>query len=370
VCATSTNTGPKYVTSMRADLMASGAGISYLELIAFDPVGNGTVNSVAQTGAYASGNNTNVTETTLVNLDPGRVLGAMCINNNLVVTTYRIGDTATTWRTEIHPPLLLATANVEQDTDNSSFSRALFMSRPFLPGQTYTVDVNNAYVDSAPDDGPFLTHLVNELVKIITFRSGRVETHPKIKSFPFKGSYSLQMIVRPPAKPAGGNYELAVSFQFTMRNGCQVAVTKGGGNSVEVTVTLDSDKYSPPSLPVRKDCVYSADELNSLAQGIGTKLIVGETIAAAVSALLIPEDLPLAVYIAYVDVILARGLQVDAYDPIPEVNILDASQAVLNAPVDNIPSGMGLVVDNTQPYPVFGWLDVKWIPANVIQVKV
>ena len=370
VCATSTNTGPKYVTSMRSDLMESGAGISYLELIAFDPVGNGTVNSVAQTGGYASANNIAVTETTLVNLDLGRVLGAMCINNNLVVTTYLIGDTATTWRTEIHPPLLLATAKVEQDKDNSPFSRALFMSRPFLPGQTYTIDVNSAYVDSAPDDGPFLSHLVNELKKIIFFGSGRVETHPKIKSFPFKGCYSLQMIVRPPAKPAGGNYELAVSFQFTMRNGCQVAVTKGASNSVDVTVTLDSDKYSPPSLPVRKDCVYSVGELNSLAQGIETDFIVGETIAALVAASLITDALPLAVIIAYVGVILARGLKVDAYDPLPEVNILDASQAVLNVSVDNIPSGMGLVVDNTQPYPVFGWLDVKWIPVNVIQVKV
>ena len=126
----------------------------------------------------------------------------MCINNNLVVTTYLIGDTATTWRTEIHPPLLLATAKVEQDKDNSPFSRALFMSRPFLPGQTYTIDVNSAYDDSAADDGPFLSHLVNELKKIIFFGSGRVETHPKIKSFPFKGCYSLQMIVRPPAKPS------------------------------------------------------------------------------------------------------------------------------------------------------------------------
>jgi hypothetical protein len=365
VCATSTDTGPKYVASLRVDLTTSNgtpSGISYLELMAFDPVGIGTVNSVAQTGGYAS--NTNVTGTTLVNLDPGRVLGATCINNDLVVTTYRIGDTATSWRTEIHPPLLLATANVQQDADNSLFSRAVFMSRPFLPGQTYTTDVNNIYDDSAGDDGPFLSHLVHELVKVITFRSVMVETHPKIKSFPFKGSYSLQMIVRPPEKPLRGNYELAVSFQFTMRNGCQVEVTEGADNSVEVTVTLDSGMYSPPDLPFRKNCVYSNSELNSLAQGVGTDLIVGETIAGLVSLALTEVSLPFAVILAYVDIILARGLKVDAYDAIPEVNILDTSQAVLNAPVDNIPPGMGKVLDNTQPYPIYGWLDVKWIPAS------
>ena len=368
-CATSTDTGPKYVTSIRVDLTNSNGtpnGISYLELIAFDPVGIGTVNSVAQTGAYTNVNDTNVSQTALVNLDPGRVLGAMYINNDLVVTTYRIGNTATSWRTEIHPPLLLSAANVQQDENNSSFSRAIFMSRPFLSGQTYTVDVDNIYDDSASDDGPFLSHLVNELVKVITFRSAMVETHPKIKSFPFKGSYRLPIIVSPPAKPTRGNYELAVSFQFTTRHGCQVAVTKGAGNSVEVTVTLDSGKYSPPPLPVRRNCVYSADELNSLAKGIGTDLLVGETLAGFVSVLLTltPITLPFAVIVAYTDIILGRGLKLDAYDAIPEVNILDNSHAVLNAPVNNIPSGQGTVVDNTQPYPVFGWLDVKWIQVK------
>jgi hypothetical protein len=115
--------------------------------------------------------------------------------------------------------------------------------------------------------------------------------------------------------------------------------------------------------------VYSNSELNSLAQGVGTDLIVGETLAALVSVALTEVSLPFAVILAYIDIILARGLKVDAYDPIPEVNILDTSQAVLNALVDNIPSGIGIVVDNSQPYPIFGWLDVKWIPANVIQVK-
>ena len=110
--------------------------------------------------------------------------------------------------------------------------------------------------------------------------------------------------------------------------------------------------------------MYSNSELNSLAQGVGTDLIVGETIAGLVSLALTEVSLPLAVILAYVDIILSRGLKVDAYDPIPEVNILDTSQAVLNAPVDNIPSGMGKVVDNTQPYPIYGWLDVKWIPAG------
>jgi hypothetical protein len=68
----------------------------------------------------------------------------------------------------------------------------------------------------------------------------------------------------------------------------------------------------------------------------------------------------LAIYIEY---ILQRGFKVDAYDPIPEINVLDLSHTVFNTLPEDIPSGAGVVVDNTQPYPIFGWLDAKWIPG-------
>jgi len=125
------------------------------------------------------------------------------------------------WRTEIHPPLLLVSASVENNPRAPGSTRALFMSRPYLPGQHYAVDPANAYLDSVDDDGPFLSHLVNELVKVITLRSRMVEAHPKIKSTPFEGSYQFTVKVRPPARPRGA-YRLAVSFQFTVRNGCSV----------------------------------------------------------------------------------------------------------------------------------------------------
>src|SRR6185312_7183226 len=106
----------------------------------------------------------------------------------------------------------------------------------------------NAYLDSVDDDEPFLSHLINELVKVITLRSRMVEAHPKIKSAPFEGSYRFAVKVRPPERPRGA-YRLAVSFQFTVRDGCSVAVTAADDETVEVVVTLESGKYKPPKLP-------------------------------------------------------------------------------------------------------------------------
>jgi hypothetical protein len=266
------------------------------------------------------------------------------------------------WRTEIHPPLLLVSASVEKNLRAPESTRALFMSRPYLPGQHYAVNPANAYLDSVDDDGPFLSHLVNELVKVITLRSRMVEAHPKIKSAPFKGSYQFTVKVRPPARPSGA-YRLAVSFQFTVRGGCAVEVMAADNETVEVIVTLDSGKYTPPKLPTRRGCVYSKDELNALSPGTGTDILAIDVVAPLVGAII--SGLGLAIYIEY---ILRRGILVDAYDPIPEINVLDSSHAVFNTLPEDIPSGAGVVVDNTQSYPIFGWLDAKWIPWNTIPV--
>jgi len=266
------------------------------------------------------------------------------------------------WRTEIHPPLLLVSASVEKNPRVPESTRALFMSRPYLPGQHYAVDPANVYLDSVDDDGPFLSHLVNELVKVITLRSRMVEAHPKIKSAPFEGSYKFTVKVRPPTRPRGA-YRLAVSFQFTMRDGCSVEVTAADSETVEVIVTLDSRKYTPPKLLTRNSCVYSKDELNALSPGTGTDILAIDVIAPLVGALLPFGGLWLAIYIEY---ILQRGFKVDAYDAIPEINVLDSSHAVFNTLPEDIPSGAGIVVDNTQSYPIFGWLDAKWIPWNTI----
>ena len=187
-------------------------------------------------------------------------------------------------RTEIHPPLLVAAGSVHQDGQGEDFTRVVFMSRPFLPGQTYTVDVDDAYLDAADDDGSFQEHLVNELVKVVTLRSRRVEAHPKIKSHPFRGSHQLHAIVRPPPRPDSGESRLVVSFQFTARTGCTVQVSSTARDTVDVAIAFSDAEYVPPRLPDRKERDYGIRELDELASGGGIGLLAADALATAVAS--------------------------------------------------------------------------------------
>src|SRR5216684_1670894 len=130
------------------------------------------------------------------------------------------------YRTEIHPPLLVASATVVQPADKTTQrTRVLFMSRPYLSGQTFTTNLDTRYQDGVDDDGPLLSplfssHAFKELVGVLTFGSGMIEMHPKIKSKPFRGSHQAQFVVRPPGRPPAPGAELLVSYRFTVRTPC------------------------------------------------------------------------------------------------------------------------------------------------------
>jgi hypothetical protein len=62
--------------------------------------------------------------------------------------------------------------------------------------------------------------------------------------------------------------------------------------------------------------------------------------------------------------ILSRGIKTGTYDGLEEVDILDAQQAVKNVSSTNIPAGAGVSVDDSQPFPLYGWIEAKWVPAG------
>jgi hypothetical protein len=287
------------------------------------------------------------------------------------------------YRTEIHPPLVLATGSVQQVGNGPQFTQVLFMSRPFLVGQTYCLDPKNAYQDGVDDDGGYWDHLLKELVKVIgppvinilgIGESWKVEAHPKIKSYPFKGVQILHFIVRPPPPittpghihigPITGtqpsHVRLEVSYQFTVRSGCAVQVMSTAEGQVDVIVVLNSAGYNPPQLPNRRDRNYSRQELDCLSKGTGTKILELDALMTALGLLTGgPVD---AVKVAAV---LSTGIKTDEYDSLPEVNILDAGKAV-NAYADNIPAGQGITVNDDQPYPIYGWLTTKWVDVPLV----
>jgi hypothetical protein len=47
----------------------------------------------------------------------------------------------------------------------------------------------------------------------------------------------------------------------------------------------------------------------------------------------------------YIEYILQRGFKVDAFDPIPEINILDSSHAVFNTLPEGIPGAVRILTE-------------------------
>lgn len=275
------------------------------------------------------------------------------------------------YRTEIHPPLLVASGTVVQPDDGSDQrTRVLFMSRPYLGGQTFTNNLDTRYVDGVDDDGPLMDHAVSELLKVLDIvGSTMIEVYPKIKSKPFRGSHHAEFVVRPPGpRPASGG-ELVVSYRFTVRTPCVVAVkpVKGQDDAVLVTVDLRESagrrQYQPPRLPSRREETYSTDELDLLSPGAGSQIAFGEDLIEAgiaiVGGLAISSWFGFA-YAAYVRFILGRGMKTDVFDPLPDIDVLDPSGGVTNVPVQQIVTGAGLVTDDDQVYPVTGWLEAFW----------
>jgi hypothetical protein len=272
-----------------------------------------------------------------------------------------------TFRSEIHPPLFMACANLQTEADGSIGTRVVFTSRPYLVSQKFTKNPGDMYRDDVPDDGFFTPHMLRELRNANTFQSKLVEAHPKVKSHPFVGKQVAHFVVKPPpihGVHAGGGpvRRLQVSFQFTVRSGCAVQVISTAPDTIDVLVVLTEAGYTPPPLPNKRDRLWSNDELAKLDAAAGTGIfgvqalsnlfhqLTGDALGALVAG-----------------VVLSRGIQTTELDPLPEVNVLDASSAV-SVFADTLPAGQGVVLNNHQPYPFFGWMDVHWvIPAVVNQ---
>jgi hypothetical protein len=224
------------------------------------------------------------------------------------------------------------------------------------------------------DDGTLLQHLDHELSKLspdwwhLGFPgSVTVEAHPQIAAKPFDGVHAAAFTVRPPpdtADPAGPGFTQAqVSFQFAHRAsvGVQVIgtdqVVDGQRQaSAEVLITLNSAGYQPAPLPPRQEYLPSADEPDD-----------GASLAAVeLAASLIHPGLDPVTRINRAQA-LWLSMVTDTYD-VPGVNLLDRSQAQPFVEVTQIPAGAGIVENSAgdQPYPVFGWLDIRWHRPDVI----
>jgi len=128
-----------------------------------------------------------------------------------------------------------------------------------------------------------------------------------------------------------------------------------------VLVTVDfrerddaGNEYQQPALPPRRDETYSNDQLALLSSEAG-KISIWEAVGEVLIAFFLNPIL--AGYIRY---ILGKGMKTDVFDPLPDIDVLDPSGGVFDVPVQQIVAGAGIVSDDTQHYPITGWLEAFW----------
>lgn len=263
------------------------------------------------------------------------------------------------YRAEIHPPLVMAiggTRTTPNVPNSVPFTRIMVTSRPYLVRQVFTTDTSTIYDDQAPDDGPLLQHLNNEIDKLESpLASMKIEAHPKVASKPFQGVHIFSVKIQPPAPAAHhgvANHPvlgpIQVSFQFTCRSGVGIEVINVD-DGVNLVVTLNSAGYSAPALPPDQTVMLGKDQL-----GPGGALIDFEQWIGAIATLN-----PVS-FLNY-EQALARGVESDTYQ-VPAVTVLDRSHMVDFTSIQEIPSGQGIIVNDSdsQPYPVFGWLEMRY----------
>ncbi len=259
-----------------------------------------------------------------------------CKEKDRVVVFGRwIVDAAHGWYTEIHPPLLLVSARpgggaVDPDVTvaPSEATSAFVISRPWLVGQRYEVSGK-----------PLRRHLVDELIKVLTFRSLRMEAHPKIYK-PFTGIQMLTFTVKPPSSRKSPNDRLMVHYHFTTRNGVAVQAYPSEGDSVKVTVVMNEAAYQTAPLPPKRNLPVPYSFITSFA-----------------SVLSWVRNIAIVLH-PYAAIVLSRDWYTDVYDAPQAPN--PAACAIRRVAANNLGGGSHFSVDDSQPFPIYGQIRLQW----------
>jgi hypothetical protein len=257
------------------------------------------------------------------------------------------------FHSEIHPPLLLARARAVNAQDVGAYPDAdavtllQLWSRPYQAAQKFTDgDSRNLSLQS------YLTNVSDTLSDIKAYPP----TFPK----PFDGTHLVSFLVRPPllTPPARrlhvlGQAHLECSYSFTTNNACEIQVQQplSDPGAVEVILALNAARY--PSLPEPPSAMvkYKIDDLvHEIPADLGAlqTFLVG-VVEAYQSKLGFSE----------------ADLYVRQYSPLPAP---DASAHVVPfTPLSKLPLA-SVNVDNTQPFPIIGWLKLKWVYPPVVTV--
>ncbi len=255
------------------------------------------------------------------------------------------------FHTEIHAPLLMAAATPAPPPPGvqgaSEMTSVEIMSRPYTVSQQFA-------------EGNFIDHLLTEVAKVeeTTFgipHSLRVEAHPTVFTTPYDGRPYIKLLVQPPPRKHVGPIfvppmaqRLMVSFHFTHRTGVVVRVFDAGNGTVGIIMVLGD--LNPAPLPPKRDLTVDWDQLGSYYPYV-------------IDALEIADILTLDIASA---IVLRRGILTDIYDAPNASSPLDNQNVAAPVGIDQLQPWAGVSEDDTQPFPIYGWLNVWWQEEQIV----
>jgi hypothetical protein len=254
------------------------------------------------------------------------------------------------FHTEIHPPLVMARArpvdgngNVTAPGPNATTLFQLW-SRPYQARQLFT--------DGGHKDMPLQDYLTN-----IAETAGDIDAYPQIFATSFQGEHILIFTVRPPAQlsPAHGPVIVATqtpwlecSYHFTGNRACGIEIIPSSADpdSVEVILSLNSAGYPALPEPARLKQPLDMDHLVAEAEKDGVDI---GWLANAWKDIKEAENWLLG----------TGGFYNHTFTPPQMPQGQDTVNTVPFTPLGELPRS-SLATDNSQPFPVYGWLMLRW----------
>lgn len=213
-------------------------------------------------------------------------------------------------------------------------------------------------------------HLNNEVKKAlatlhvpdVSLWSFGIEAHPEVYAGPFSAVHLFSYVVRapilaPPRPPGSLGPKLVCTFHFTVRSGVVVQVSREGGDTVRVWVSMNAASYKPATLPVRHDAQISLADIKA------NKAEAAQTIDQFLAANYLTKvglGLQGAALAAWLQ---SQGITYDRYAAPLAASIHDGE--IIESRVEALGSGQQFSVDDDQPFPIYGWLRLEWQPFIV-----
>ncbi len=255
------------------------------------------------------------------------------------------------FHTEIHPPLVMARAQVvnaqgtEVYPDAGAITQVQIWGRPTQTSQKFT-------------DGSSTNLCLQDYMTNIAETLGDIVANPQLFPKPFDGVHLVTFIVRPPVPtpPTGGPLwlgpaHLECSYSFTTNKSCGVQVMQSYTDPTAVEVILALNSVGCPTLP-EPPSTKVAWSISSLESNIPKDM-------SALTSFLV------GVVTDYQKAVHGGNLYVRTYNALPAPDV--TKSVVPFTPLASLPESQ-VNVDDTQPFPIVGWVKVQWVRTSSIVV--